>query len=175
MLGAVGGGGTRPAIARAAVFWVMAAAGCAARMPPPTPPAPQLPAGPAAPAGVRVSLVWSAPVDLDLYVTDPAFETVYFGNPQSQSRGTLRSDVSCGTITGPGPAPPFVEVAAWEPAPPGQYRVGVDFIDACGGQIREAAFRVVTEVAGRRSEVTGKVVFGIFEPVILEFDVAAKS
>ncbi len=123
--------------------------------------------------GVRVSLLWSAAVDLDLYVTDPALESVYFANPRSESGGRLERDVSC-SVVGAGAAP-WIESAAWGDAPPGRYRVGVDFIDACSSETDEAEFRVVAEVGGKREERIGRVARQRFEPITLEFDVPEKS
>src|SRR5437764_12126764 len=72
--------------------------------------------------GVSVALLWSAPVDLDLYVTDPSLETVYFANPRSQSGGRLKQDVTCTADT----RQARLESAAWPSPPKGLYRVGVD-------------------------------------------------
>src|SRR5437588_148676 len=72
-----------------ALIGMSALAACRSKPPDPPPP-PALPPAAEAPApGVRVSLVWSTPVDLDLYVTDPSQETVYFANPNAQSGGKL--------------------------------------------------------------------------------------
>src|SRR5687767_8083414 len=57
----------------------------------PSPPS----AAPVPADGLRVTLLWSEPVDLDLYVTDPARETVYFGNGASRSGGRLERDTRC--------------------------------------------------------------------------------
>ncbi len=68
---------------RAALGLLVLATACArhASLPPPAgPPEPPRP-------GVTVTLRWTAAVDLDLYVTDPALETVYFANPRTASGG----------------------------------------------------------------------------------------
>src|SRR6058998_2910370 len=72
----------------AALLCLAVAAGCAlsGRRSVPAPAA-ALPAAP--PQGIRVVLLWAAPVDLDLYVTDPGLETVYFANTPSGSGGKL--------------------------------------------------------------------------------------
>ena len=132
-----------------------------------------LPAPAAAPlvqpgGGVQVSLTWSAPVDLDLYVTDPSLETVYFANPRSQTGGLLEQDVTCQTVFS---SVPRLERARWDHPPAGHYRVGVDFIDACKSEIEEAEFRIVIAVDGRLRETTGRLAKQRFEPVVLEFDV----
>ena len=152
-----------------AVIGMSALAACRSKIPEPSPP-PPLPAVAQVPApAVRVSLVWSAPVDLDLYVTDPSQETVYFANPSAQSGGKLGHDVACGGISGH--EGPWVEDVSWSRAPPGRYRVGVDFIQRCSSDVEKASFRVVAEVSGKRQEKTGTVLRERFEPVVLEFDV----
>jgi uncharacterized protein YfaP (DUF2135 family) len=152
-----------------AVIGMSALAACRSKPAEPPPP-PALPAGVQAPApAVRVSLVWSAPVDLDLYVTDPSQETVYFANPRAQSGGKLGHDVACAGVSGH--EGPWVEDVSWDRAPRGRYRVGVDFIQRCSSDLEEASFRVVAEVSGKREEKTGTVHRERFEPVVLEFDV----
>ncbi|MEO8293977.1 MAG: hypothetical protein ABI613_00585 [Gemmatimonadota bacterium] len=41
---------------------------------------------------VQVSVAWDAPTDVDLHVTDPSSEEIYFGNKTSASGGTLDLD-----------------------------------------------------------------------------------
>ena len=66
----------------AGVLW---AAGCASPVPAPAPPeAGSLPAG-----ALRARLVFSADADLDLYVTGPDLETVYFANTPTRLGGVL--------------------------------------------------------------------------------------
>ena len=55
---------------RASLGLLALAAACARHAPPPPGPAAPEPPQP----GVTVTLRWTAPVDLDLYVTDPALE-----------------------------------------------------------------------------------------------------
>ena len=151
-----------------AVIGLSALAACRSKPPEPPPP-PALPPAAEAPApAVRVRLVWSAPVDLDLYVTDPSQETVYFANPHAQSGGKLRHDVACGGVAGH--EGPWVEDVSWYRAPRGRYRVGVDFIQSCSSGLEKASFRVVAEVSGKRLEKTGTVLRERFEPIVLEFE-----
>jgi hypothetical protein len=119
-------------------------------------------------SGVQVSLTWSAPVDLDLYVTDPSLETVYFANPVAQTGGRLEQDVTCRTLLG---SAVQLERARWDHPPAGHYRVGVDFIDACRSKIEEAEFRVVIAVDGRLREKTARLAKERFQPAVVEFDV----
>lgn len=131
---------------------------------------PQVPAEPLA-AELRVSLVWVEPVDLDVYVTDPSLESIYFGNPRSQSGGVLGNDVACADIGRAAVGAAAVERVEWARPPGGRYRVGVDFPEACGSAAGEVAYRVVVEFAGKRQERSGTVHRAIFEPVAFEFDV----
>jgi hypothetical protein len=140
---------------------LVALGACAGRGPTPAPPAP--PPDRSA-SGLRVALTWAAGVDLDLYLTDPTAETVYFGNNPTRTGARLVRDVRCG---GDAPA---VEVVELDRPPPGRYRIGVDFIDACGSRRREAGFRVVTDVGARRRETTGVARLEMFQPIVLEFD-----
>ena len=67
---------------------------------------------------VQVTLTWNNTADLDLWVTDPDGERIYFANRTSASGGQLDRDV----ISGYGPENIF-----WPPneAPPGDYLVQV--------------------------------------------------
>jgi uncharacterized protein YfaP (DUF2135 family) len=118
-------------------------------------------------AKLAVTLAWSDPVDLDLYVTDPRRETVYFGRPHGASGGTLIADARCGDAF----EGERREVVFWTEPPSGRYRVGVDFIEPCEEGVREAAFRVLVEVGDRREEHAGRIRFQQREPRVLEFTV----
>jgi len=143
--------------------------GCAGK-PPPAPP--RVPAGPAAEGGeIRVTLAWSQPVDLDLYVTDPAQETVYFANASTGSGGKLERDVVCGGIPAGKTEAALSEAIRWDRPPRGRYRVGVDFMDGCESSAQEVMYRVAVDVGGRRKEQLGKIAKGRFESVVFEFDV----
>lgn len=135
--------------------------------------APQAVAPPPAPAlppvsGLRVILAWSAPVDLDLYVTDPTAETTYFANNPSSRGARLVRDTRCPDVAAA--AEGFLEVAHVPNPMPGRYRIGVDFIDACGAKPAPVGFRVVTELGGQRREATGTIRLEAFQPIVLEFD-----
>jgi hypothetical protein len=140
------------------------AAGLACAGPPAPPPETALPPEPLAP-GVRVRLAFGPDADLDLHVTDPLQETVYFGNTPSASGGALAADVRCGA-----PAP-RVETVRFESPPAGRYRVGVDFPIRCRRVDAPAPFVLEVLAGGVRHEVRGAIAFGRFEPVVYEFDV----
>jgi uncharacterized protein YfaP (DUF2135 family) len=127
------------------------------------PPAPAEPVTP----GVTVTLRWSAAVDLDLYVTDPSLETVYFGNPRTASGGRLERDARCAD----GATGERVERARWERPPSGRYRIAVDFIERCAGRGDEAAYDLTVDVDGRRIDVPGRARLGVRDARVLEFTV----
>jgi hypothetical protein len=141
-------------------------AACAAPRPPATsvPPAPSLPAT----TGLQVALVWSAPVDLDLYLTDPTWETVYFANNPSRTGARLLRDARCGDVAASEPV--FVEVAGMTAPLPGRYRIGVDFIDACKAPHEPVSFRVVADYGGVRRETVGTIRLEEFQPIVVEFE-----
>ena len=140
-------------------------AACARRAPLPLP-APSLPRQ-APPPGLTVSLAWSVPVDLDLYLTDPTSETVYFANNPSRTGARLIRDARCSEITAADA--PFVEVANMPEPLPGRYRVGVDFIDNCQSPSAPVSFRIVVDYGETRREITGTAALAHFQPKVLEF------
>jgi len=116
-----------------------------------------------APGSVVVRLAFGAGADLDLYVTDPLAEAVYFGNTPARSGGRLLADQRCDA-----PAP-RVEIIVFEAAPAGRYRVGVDFPERCDGRRGgDAAFAVEAFVRGRRHAVRGLLAPAVFAPIVLE-------
>jgi hypothetical protein len=146
-------------------------AGCAATdAPGPPPPDAQaaelarvLASAPQPPPGaVVVRLAFGAEADLDLYVTDPLQEAVYFGNTPARSGGRLEADLRCDA------AAPRVETVVFDPAPAGRYRVGVDFPERCDGGRGEVAFAVELVTGGRRTQRSGRLAPAVFEPLVLE-------
>jgi hypothetical protein len=118
------------------------------------------------PGELRVRLVFGDGADLDLYVTDPRQETVYFANNPTRSGGSLEVDVRCGA-----PAP-RVETVTFRPALRGRYRVGVDFPERCGERAADLVPYVVTlEHVGVRREQRGAIGLREFRPIVIEADV----
>jgi len=145
-----------------ALAWaaLAAALACARPAPPPAlspgpPPAPEL----------RVRLAFGSDVDLDLHVTGPLQETVYFANATSASGGRLARDVGCRD-----PGPRVEEVRFAEP-PPGPYRIGVDFFLRCRRVTEPAPFVLEVWADGVRHVRRGTIEFGTFVPRALELHV----
>lgn len=148
----------------------LAIASCASVERPSIAPAPAPPV--AEGSGLVVSLTWNAPVDLDLYVTDPTWETLYFGNNPTRRGARLEKDVRCASVPGGEAA---VERARIADALPGGYRVGVDFIDACGAKVDDVSYRIAADFAGVRREATGVIHREEFRVIALEFDLGSKT
>ncbi len=155
---------TRP-LASVAVLALMA--GCAARAtisaPPPAPPLEPSPE-------LRVVLVWDAPVDLDLYVTDPSSETIHFAHDANATGARLEHDEQCG-VAPPGGKVELVRIP--EPRP-GRYRIGVDFVDACGTDVERVGYRLIVVRDSARQEATGTAELARFLPVALEVDLVSQ-
>ena len=115
--------------------------------------------------GVRVRLLFGDDADLDLHVTDPLQETVYFANSPAKSGGRLLDDVRCDSEG------PRIEVIEWEAAPAGRYRVGIDHPIRCRRTNTPAPFILEIWADGIRHERRGAISFGRFEPIVYEFDV----
>lgn len=155
------------AVLRKPAVWGAALCAAACATPPPLPPPPQPPQAPAE-AGLHVLLSWSAPVDLDLYVTGPRWEAAYFAHPTTRTGLELVEDRRC-PQTAKEEEIHVERVRVLRPAP-GRYRVGVDFIDDCGSGLNEVPF-LLTVVGGARMDRAGRARRERFAPVVLEIDV----
>ena len=62
---------------------------------------------------VQVSVVWDAPTDIDLRVTDPMNEEIYFGNRSSASLARLSAESAPSSLV-PVPGDGAIEVEPFE-------------------------------------------------------------
>lgn len=78
---------------------------------------------------IQVTAAWNTDSDIDLHVTDPMGEEVYYGHRASSSGGQLDHDANAACSI----APPTVENVYWStPNPPrGRYTVRVVAYDMC--------------------------------------------
>lgn len=143
---------------------VVASGACTARSRPPPPP-PPLPSD----GALHVVLSWSAPVDLDLYLTDPAGESLYFGNNPTRAGARLAADARCADVARTGGG--AVEHAVVTAPTPGRYRVGVDYLDDCGSGIDVVPFSLAVGRGADRCEAAGDAHRRLFNVVVLEFQV----
>lgn len=93
------------------------------------------------PRGIRggnlqITLQWTGPADLDLHVTDPTGDEIYYRNPSSESGGQLDKDANAG-CNGVEDDDNAVENVYWPPrtAPTGSYLIWVHTYDECGGPL----------------------------------------
>jgi len=95
---------------------------------------------------VGVTLTWGKKVDLDLYVTDPSGETIYYAHDSSESGGKLDVDRKCSNIDGG----PLMENIFWPSgkAPTGAYTVKVNFFENCSNLPTPISFNVKTVING---------------------------
>ena len=121
-------------------------------------------ASPRPSGALEVRLVFGEEADLDLFVSDPRKEALYFGNNPSLGGGALDVDRRCNT-----PAP-RTEIARFLAPRPGRYRVGVSYDRACGFRRDPVAFEVIVEGEGVSLTRKGVVDPGEFEHIVLEFD-----
>jgi hypothetical protein len=116
--------------------------------------------------GLVFRMFFDRSVDLDLYVTDPLDETVYFAKHDTATGGRLVRDVRCESPAEVG----GVEEIRFDDPYPGKYRVGIDFPEGCNGPEPFAGFAVSVEGAGESHAAHGAVELQRFEVVVLEFE-----
>ncbi|MEL6350906.1 MAG: hypothetical protein AAFR58_04005 [Cyanobacteria bacterium J06627_28] len=104
---------------------------------------------------VQVTLRWNTTDDLDLHVTDPFGDRVYYGNQQVASGGQLDVDANAGC--GTGMASP-VENIFWPTGggAPGDYIVRVDLFSRCGAA-GPIAFTLDVNMQGQIQSFSGSV------------------
>jgi hypothetical protein len=123
-----------------------------------------LAAEPPAPAGeLVVRLAFGDGADLDLYVSDPLDETVYYANTPARSGGALDADRRCEH------AGRRVETVRFAAPPHGRYRAGVDFPEVCGEGARVAAFALSVDSGGERRLLRGLAEWNVFASRVDEF------
>lgn len=114
---------------------------------------------------IRVRLAFGAEADLDLFVSDPLQETVYFANDHSKSGGRLDADRRCDAEA------PRVETITFASAPLGRYRVGVDYPRGCDGKgPARVPFAIAIEEGARRTLHRGVIARGVFLIEVARFD-----
>ena len=98
---------------------------------------------------VQVSVVWDAPTDVDLRVTDPMGEEVYFGNLIAQSGGFLDLDSNPGCSIDGVNNENIVWLAG--EAPSGTYKVSLDYWSDCSQP--QSNWVVTVQSAGQQPQI----------------------
>jgi hypothetical protein len=125
-------------------------------------------------SGLTVRLAFDGAVDLDLFVTDPLQESVYFANSPSKTGGRLLIDRRCGDLD------LRVETVHFTAPPSGVYRIGVDFHKRCdeseysGSEQKQGIYHVRADRGAKSWIREGLLVPGRFEMIVLEVEVEAK-
>jgi hypothetical protein len=164
----------------AALLWATLACASGPPEPPPAPAAPEwedasrqaadaleamlASEAPAPPSELRVRLAFPATADLDLYVSDPLDETVYYANTPVRSGGALDADRRCED------AAPRVETVLFSAPLPGRYRVGVDFQHRCGDGADVVPWAISIETHGERRLLRGLAEWNVFKSRVDEFE-----
>ncbi len=117
---------------------------------------------PAASGELVLRLAFEAGADLDLYVSDPLEETVYYANTPGRSGGALDADLRCPHARG-------VETVRFPSPLPGHYRVGVDFQHRCASDERLTPYVLSIEAHGERRVLRGLAVWNVFASRVDEF------
>ncbi len=110
-----------------------------------------------------VRLAFSGAADLDLYVSDPLDETVYYANTPVRSGGALDADRRCKD------AAPRIETIRFPKPLSGRYRVGVDFQHRCGNGPSVVPWVISIEAHGERRTLRDLAEWNVFASRVDEF------
>jgi hypothetical protein len=109
-----------------------------------------------APGQLEITLSWDVPADLDLHVTDPFGETIYYFHPRSLTGGVLESDGECQS----GATTERVTYPSGT-APAGNYIISLHYFRHCGAA-REAHWRIEVHSDKNSQAFSGKIQSGEF-------------
>lgn len=115
-------------------------------------------------AGLEIALRFDAQADLDLFVTGPDLETVYFGNNPNRAGATLSGDERCGS------GEPRVERVKFATPMPGAYRVGIEYAKSCKFRSQPANYHIHIRAEGLEIERAGSLSPGRFDSRAIEFE-----
>jgi hypothetical protein len=124
---------------------------------------------PAGVGGLVIRLAFNTEADLDLYVSDPLQETIYYANTPARSGGRLRADRHCKEAPMPGPR---VEEVVFDAPPPGAYRIGVDYPHRCDSKAGITAYAITVDLNGTRRELRGLAEPVVFDSIVTEYEIA---
>lgn len=103
-----------------------------------------------------ITLIWhsSVPVDLDLWVTEPGGNMIYYEEPISSTGGKLDIDNQCDDYVAGRPENIF-----WKNAPAGDYKVQVNWFDICnyGSSLSSVSYEVRVVNKGKTKTFTGNI------------------
>lgn len=120
---------------------------------------------------IVVRLAFGGRTDLDLYVTGPAKETIYFGNATARTGGALERDERCAGD----PAAVRAEIIRFDAPQPGSYRIGVDHPGGCDGSTEAVPFAITIDAAGARRTLRGLAPPRVFTPIVDAFELGERA
>ena len=130
---------------------------------------------PAVGENLAIELTWQTPVDLDLFLTGPSGETIYFGNRIARAGYRMDGETTCGTLDQSNG--PHSETAIIEATAAGLYRISVDYIFDCGSGLDETG-AIVSLSSITTGQKLGSNVFTVrqqkLKTVAWEFEVLQK-
>ncbi len=121
----------------------------------------------AAPGALTVRLAFFPLADLDLYVSDPLQETVYYGNRAARSGGRLARDRHCKESGGE----IRVEEIIFASPPPGRYRIGLDYPHRCVSNADVVPYVLTIHEKGGQREIRGLAQPVVFMPFVAEIEI----
>ena len=120
-----------------------------------------------APGVLELRLAFGGQADLDLYVTGPTLETLYYANTPIRSGGELLEDQRCAAERGDADR---VEVVRFATPLAGRYRVGVDHPSSCSGDADVVPYVLSIDSSDGRKTLRGLSKRLRFDPIVIEFD-----
>jgi len=113
-----------------------------------------------------VRLAFGAHADLDLFVTGPSEEAVYYASSPSAIGGRLVEDPRCVHA-----APRVEKIHFPAPLAPGRYRVGIDYSHVCGESKAPAPFALAIDAPGASTTLRGLARPRVFEAIVYELEI----
>ncbi|MEQ9462956.1 MAG: hypothetical protein RJQ10_04815 [Haliea sp.] len=130
------------------------------------------PGGTGVDSSLEISLDWRSnpPVDLDIYVTEPGGETIFFDNEVSAAGGSLDWDNQCSNYQDG-----RTENVSWTSPPIGSYKIEVDCFDACTTSSATVPFKINVKAGGSTSSYSGQAVCGEDRTFVADFNFQGRS
>jgi len=104
---------------------------------------------------IQIDLTWDGDADLDLHVTDPYGETLYYFHPSSQSGGTFEEDRECYNNNGQ----PERVIYNDGSAAAGNYQISVHYFRSCG-EARDVRWNLSVTADNKSSSYSGTITPG---------------
>ncbi|MCI0444619.1 hypothetical protein L0152_15605 [bacterium] len=101
---------------------------------------------------IQIELTWDGNADLDLHVTDPYGETIYYFHPVSQSGGAYQEDRECYNNNGQPERVTYNDGAAAA----GNYQISIHYFRSCG-EARDARWNLSVNADNRSSNYSGTI------------------